>query len=665
MQHPHTQFPGIIAAMRLAVLMIAAVVGAAWSARSAEAEPRTLSPAINAVANLDAISVYATYVGDDNNDNSVRLEYKDVGSSTWLPGMAMHSIREEKRAAGFIFAKPGVTYSVRAVFTDPDGLSTTTPPSMTVSARTDVVPAGSGNNYYVSPQGSDANPGSAGSPFRTIAKAVSLVKAGDTVLVTAGTYREYVKLGQRSGTASNWITIQATGDGPAILDGADKSLIGVGRNRWALFGGSIYRVPLSYAPQSYLAIDEVRLYHYPSLAELQAGISGIVGGWAYESGFLYVRTPDGSTPDQHAVAVAKLSYGLELSGTSYVEVKGLTLKHYGGAAIRLTGKDSYIQIEQNTFQNNCFGIRKSDQGGGFYTVQDNTFTETGVFAWPWGSVKHTEHEAAGVALFAVDQGTVIRRNTITGYFDAIDVNYWPPALGYVKDVDITNNTLADCLDDGAELEGSNHTNVRFWNNAVRRCKSGVSLDPVLRGPIYVFRNTMFQIADEGFKVGTAKLSKEGLASVGAAYAYHNTVHAVGRGTNGDGVACTDAPSYASQTYRNNIWYVGRYVIDHANCTSNGVTFDYDLMGTTDGTRFVQWDKQTRYATLSDFQKIGQAKSARQGIAIFVDDSAGDLHLVPASPGIDSGVALPGFNDANSPWPAVGTGPDVGAFELIP
>jgi hypothetical protein len=44
--------------------------------------------------------------------------------------------------------------------------------------------------FHVSTTGSDANPGTAGSPFRTIGRAISGAAAGDAVLVAGGTYAE-------------------------------------------------------------------------------------------------------------------------------------------------------------------------------------------------------------------------------------------------------------------------------------------------------------------------------------------------------------------------------------------------------------------------------------------------------------------------------------------
>ncbi len=49
-----------------------------------------------------------------------------------------------------------------------------------------------GLTYYVALNGSDANPGSEALPFRTINRGLSILTAGDTLLVKSGTYAEYI-----------------------------------------------------------------------------------------------------------------------------------------------------------------------------------------------------------------------------------------------------------------------------------------------------------------------------------------------------------------------------------------------------------------------------------------------------------------------------------------
>src|SRR5688500_9858616 len=45
-----------------------------------------------------------------------------------------------------------------------------------------------GATYCVAARGDDANPGTPASPFRTLAKGVRALKAGDTLVVREGTY---------------------------------------------------------------------------------------------------------------------------------------------------------------------------------------------------------------------------------------------------------------------------------------------------------------------------------------------------------------------------------------------------------------------------------------------------------------------------------------------
>jgi hypothetical protein len=77
---------------------------------------------------------------------------------------------------------------------------------------------GEGSDYYVDPTGSDANPGTAESPWRTIQKAAATVMAGDTVHVRAGTYNEQVKV-QHSGMPGARITFIAEPGEKVVIDG--------------------------------------------------------------------------------------------------------------------------------------------------------------------------------------------------------------------------------------------------------------------------------------------------------------------------------------------------------------------------------------------------------------------------------------------------------------
>ncbi len=75
--------------------------------------------------------------------------------------------------------------------------------------------------FHVACSGSDSNPGSLESPFRTIQYAAEQAQPGDTVLVHAGIYREQIQP-PRSGMEDAPICFQAAGDGEVILKGSEQ-----------------------------------------------------------------------------------------------------------------------------------------------------------------------------------------------------------------------------------------------------------------------------------------------------------------------------------------------------------------------------------------------------------------------------------------------------------
>lgn len=79
--------------------------------------------------------------------------------------------------------------------------------------------------YYVATTGSDANAGTIGAPFATMAKAVSLAVAGDTILVRGGTYHQSVIV-NKNGNSSAYITLAAYPGETPLLDGTGLTLGG-------------------------------------------------------------------------------------------------------------------------------------------------------------------------------------------------------------------------------------------------------------------------------------------------------------------------------------------------------------------------------------------------------------------------------------------------------
>ena len=73
--------------------------------------------------------------------------------------------------------------------------------------------------YYVAISGSDTNNGTAGSPFRSIEKAVSVVQSGQTIYVRGGTYNLTATIAiAKSGTANSIISLFAFQDERPVLN---------------------------------------------------------------------------------------------------------------------------------------------------------------------------------------------------------------------------------------------------------------------------------------------------------------------------------------------------------------------------------------------------------------------------------------------------------------
>lgn len=93
--------------------------------------------------------------------------------------------------------------------------------------------------YYVSPAGNDANPGTAAAPFRTIARGAAVARAGDVCFIRAGTYEE-ILAPANSGTAGNPIVFQAY-PGERVILTAMQALSG-----WTHDAASVYKTTVTW-----------------------------------------------------------------------------------------------------------------------------------------------------------------------------------------------------------------------------------------------------------------------------------------------------------------------------------------------------------------------------------------------------------------------------------
>jgi hypothetical protein len=77
--------------------------------------------------------------------------------------------------------------------------------------------------FFVSPDGSDANAGIQGAPWKTIQKACNAATPGSTVFIHSGTYNEKVTVNVSGTAQEGFITFMPAGDGTVVVDGTGQS----------------------------------------------------------------------------------------------------------------------------------------------------------------------------------------------------------------------------------------------------------------------------------------------------------------------------------------------------------------------------------------------------------------------------------------------------------
>jgi hypothetical protein len=282
-----------------------------------------------------------------------------------------------------------------------------------------------------------------------------------------------------------------------------------------------------------------------------------------------------------------------------------------------------------------------------YFIADNIIE--GPSTWP--RTRGIE-DARGVQITGA--GHVIAYNRIRGFADGIDTMPSPRC----EAIDFHNNDISEMTDDGIEMDYSQR-NTRCFHNRITNAYQGISLQPVYGGPVYVFRNTMYNIGVSTFKLHN---------SPSGGLLFHNT-----------GVKKGDAwllwtPAPMSNIISRNNLYIGtegeyamRVETPNTNCD-----FDYDGFGGGPYDNFLKWNG-VRYSTMEEARRnapIYQNAVQVDAATVFASGAQApddldttypndvDLRLSSESDAVNAGELLPGINDDHT-----GTAPDLGAHEV--
>ncbi|HUT36245.1 MAG TPA: right-handed parallel beta-helix repeat-containing protein [Planctomycetota bacterium] len=276
-------------------------------------------------------------------------------------------------------------------------------------------------------------------------------------------------------------------------------------------------------------------------------------------------------------------------------------------------------------------------------------TMRGPAAWP--RTKGIE-EARGIQI--AGQGHVVCYNRISGYADGIDTFSTYPC----SSIDFYGNEISECTDDGIEMDYSER-NTRCFDNRLTNVYQGISTQPVWGGPVYIFRNALYNVGLETFKMHNAP---------SGCLFFHNTSVKEGMPL----VLYTGQP-VTNFVMRNNLFLGTEANYGYENTARmRDCDFDFDGFG-GEWKTFLKWNA-ARYATLEECREkapvykhvvaVSPDKAFASGVKppadlkTQFDPRVNDLRLKEGSEAIDAGVELPNVNDGFA-----GKAPDLGAYEL--
>ena len=182
---------------------------------------------------FEHVGVRWTVSGDADLDSTMTLEFRESGTTGWMPGApavrAYPTITVNGSplglnywAASAMFLDHGKTYELRVTITDPDGGSET-------RTTTAVLPRGQvpspTRTIYVAP-GDGTGTGTIENPIHGLQTAADMAQPGDTFIVTAGTYEPF----QIVASGAENFPIAFIGSGHVIIDGnnTDRGVVTIG-----------------------------------------------------------------------------------------------------------------------------------------------------------------------------------------------------------------------------------------------------------------------------------------------------------------------------------------------------------------------------------------------------------------------------------------------------
>lgn len=266
------------------------------------------------------------------------------------------------------------------------------------------------------------------------------------------------------------------------------------------------------------------------------------------------------------------------------------------------------------------------------TVCDNTIR--GRTSWPGVGIPGER----GIDLKG--WGNVVCHNDVADFGDCVSVQ---PSTGPSWGNDVFGNYAHRCVDDGIEVDYNNR-NARVYMNRVFNARMGVSIQPAAGGPVYIFRNELFNLESKPVKMHNQP---------SGFFIINNTAAMVGNGFTGQA-------GWQNAVLRNNIFLGTRYAFEFTSSSPGGFRdLDYGGWGTTreidPGGPWFKWDN-VRYDRIADLpggvephgseMPFDALRDAALPVSwdVEVDPASRDLRLKNGSAAINRGTWVPNLND---------------------
>ncbi len=349
--------------------------------------------------------------------------------------------------------------------------------------KAESIQTASGNNYFVSPTGSDSNNGlSADKPFRSVQKASNLTLPGDTVFLMNGTFTTtntgFLAI-NRSGTANAWIVYTALkGNKPKI-----KAT------------GSVWETVLIAA--NYIVFDEIELegnLQNLKLAEAEAAeAEAEAGGTNWTKYAIYnnggITLGGNNSPGNHHIVIRNCTIhdfpggGIQGIKSDYATVEDNQIYNvnwytmYAGSGISLwhtfnsdmePGYKNFVRrnrIHDSKTLVKWISCKCLSDGNGII-IDDNRQTQDGKLGGPYVGRTLVENNicfnngGSGIHAYSSDHTDIINNTTFN---NGLVVGYANIFQSDASDGKVMNNIMVS-KNGGKVNSNSNTTNVTFDYN---------------------------------------------------------------------------------------------------------------------------------------------------------------------------------------------------------